>query len=288
MDLGYENLFFPGLLGSLALVLFARLAWMIVAGVGGAASIAGGVYRRAERPGEYWIEVALYVIALAFLCWCVLKLQTLDRLLPAHLLLLLIAICATLILRLLVKGFVSAGNRYFRRIEPTDSYWLSVAFFGVVLLILVIELLDRWKRDSDYLVSLSMYLPLALVLLFHLVRALATGTTRRPSSDGADRRGERPAEYWVDIALLALAFGCAGWMVLLAVAGAAHPMPPSALLSQIALLAVFVVYGLARGFVSPGNIYLRRIERTGAYWVGLFFLCALAAGLAYILLERRP
>lgn len=140
------DLSFLVLFAFLSLFALANLVRTIVAGSVGGAWAVGGAPSRSERPVEYWSDVANAALGLWFVCWWVVDKMTagLDQPLSAGPVLLLIAICAAQAARLLVLGFVSAGNRHLRRIPRTGGYWLAVLFFCALGGVFIPDVLERW------------------------------------------------------------------------------------------------------------------------------------------------
>lgn len=192
-----------------------------------------------------------------------------------------LAIWALFLVRL-VRGFATGrfwtiGETVLRAEQPVD-YWAQVAIEAACVCVwggvMVAWMVDRGPAFDDRLFIATMGF-LSLVLLVRLVQMIATGTSGASwAVGGVHSRSERPVDFWVEVALIALFFWAACWSVVDKVtAGDGRPGSP-ALRLMIALCAVYAVRLLVQGFVSADNRYVPRAERTGFYWPTVIFLCA--------------
>ena len=142
MDSGHYDFFDFLIYASMTLTCLILLARTFAPGSHGA----GGPDRlRSERPVHFWICVALLVLFLGSSGWmAVVTASGAARPGPAGPLLLIVTGLAAQIVQMLVSGFVSSDNRYFRRVERTVLYWLGILFFSLAGAALLTKLLERW------------------------------------------------------------------------------------------------------------------------------------------------
>lgn len=271
---------------ALGLIIFFRLVRIANTGE---SWFFGELHRRGERPGGYWVDFAIHLLALWTAGWTAFAAAGLGGFAAVDALPALAALCAVVSVRWLVAGFVGADNRYFRRKERSGSYWHDIGLAATAAALLGAVPVARWMNVGPFephdfffdFLDVVMYVFWSLFLLVALGRTLVTGSGGRWTQAGAYRRAEWPGDYWSEVALLILAVWWTCWRTVAAWAeGRDHHLPASALLLMTTIGAGLLVRQLIVGFVSAENRYFRRTERSFGYWVLILFICLLLALLA--------